>query len=138
DCTRCHGRNTLPGVGLNCRGSRGEAVAYGAALALWQRRLVAQADALVVPSAFARERLRELGAPLSWSRVHVLAPALRGLAPAGVMAVGQATARDGGGYALVVSRLAPEKGVDVAIEACRIAGVPLVIAGEGPEHAVLA
>ena len=25
DCTRCHGRNTLPGVRLNCRGSRAEA-----------------------------------------------------------------------------------------------------------------
>src|SRR5439155_10197585 len=56
---------------------------------------------------------------------------------------GQSPARhtragDAGGYALVVSRLAREKGIDVAIEACRIAGVPLVIAGEGPEHAALA
>ncbi len=32
DCTLCHGRNTLPGVRLNCRGSRAEAVTYGAAL----------------------------------------------------------------------------------------------------------
>ncbi len=74
ECTRCHGRNTLPGVRLNCRGSVPEALAYGASLALWQRRLVEQADAVVVPSAFARERLRELGAPLPWERVHVLAP----------------------------------------------------------------
>ena len=29
---------------------------------------------MIVPSAFARERLRELGAPLPWERVHVLAP----------------------------------------------------------------
>src|SRR5438105_15887491 len=54
DCTRCHGRNTLPGVRLNCRGSVPEAVAYGASLALWQRRVVEQADAVLVPSAFAR------------------------------------------------------------------------------------
>ncbi len=39
-----------------------------------------------------------------------------------------------GGYALVASRLAPEKGVDVAIEACRIAGLPLRVAGDGPER----
>ena len=40
DCTRCHGRNTLPGVRLNCRGgSRAESAAYGAGLALWQRRI---------------------------------------------------------------------------------------------------
>jgi UDP-glucose:tetrahydrobiopterin glucosyltransferase len=37
------------------------------------------------------------------------------------------------GYALVISRLAPEKGVDVAIDACRRAGLPLVVAGEGSE-----
>ena len=35
DCTRCHGRNTLPGLRLNCRGgSRAESAAYAAGLAL--------------------------------------------------------------------------------------------------------
>ena len=53
DCTRCHGRDTRPGVRLNCRGTGAEAAVYGASLALWQRRLVAHADAVVVPSAFA-------------------------------------------------------------------------------------
>src|SRR5207244_5957370 len=38
DCTRCHGRNTLPGVALRCRGPAAEAIVYGAALSLWQRR----------------------------------------------------------------------------------------------------
>src|SRR5204862_3088441 len=51
DCTRCQGRNTLPGVRLNCRGTGAEAVVYGAALALQQRRLVAHADHVIVPSA---------------------------------------------------------------------------------------
>ncbi len=173
ECTRCHGRDTLPGVRLNCRGSLPEAAAYGAALALWQRRLVEQADAVIVPSEFARERLRELDAPLRWDRVHVLAPPLRGAgaaagadaaagagaaaagAPAAGAAGGASAAADGSAlahvaqastragvaganpYALVVSRLAPEKGVDVAIDACRIAGIGLVIAGDGPERAAL-
>jgi len=160
ECTRCHARNTLPGVRLNCRASVPEALAYGASLALWQRRLVAQADAVIVPSVFARERLRELGAPLPWERVHVLAPPLRALAqapsgdsqpalagPAVSPAVAAPTAADPGtstagdagmgAYALVVARLAPEKGVDVAIHACRMAGVPLVVAGDGPERAAL-
>ena len=134
ECTRCHGRNTLAGVRLNCRGSHAEAAAYGAALALWQRRLVEQADAIIVPSAFARERLRELGAPLPWGRVRVLHPPLPGLAagPASP-ATPRGPARAPGRYALVVSRLAVEKGVDVAVEACRIAGMPLVVAGDGPE-----
>jgi glycosyltransferase involved in cell wall biosynthesis len=142
ECTRCHGRNTLPGVFHNCRGSRSEALAYGTSLALWQRRLVDQADAVIVPSEFARERLRELGARLDWKRLHVLAPPVRmPTAAKSRVSAGRAPAegdrRPGGGYALVVSRLAPEKGVDVAIDACRIAEVPLVIAGDGPEYDAL-
>jgi glycosyltransferase involved in cell wall biosynthesis len=146
-------------VRLNCRGSVPEAAAYGASLALWQRRLVEQADAVLVPSAFARERLRELGAPLPWERVSVLAPPLRPRAPAASAArpgiaggspyspalsgisggsPSSAARPASGDYALVVSRLAPEKGVEVAIEACRIAGIPLVVAGEGPEREALA
>jgi glycosyltransferase involved in cell wall biosynthesis len=127
DCTRCHGRNTLPGVLHNCRGSAPEALAYAVALSAWQRRLVAQADAFVVPSRFAAARLAELGAPVGGA--HVVPPVLRRFAaqPAAVA----------GGHALLVSRLAPEKGVEVAIEACRIAEVPLVIAGDGPLRASL-
>jgi glycosyltransferase involved in cell wall biosynthesis len=137
ECTRCHGRDTRPGVRLQCRGSLPEAAAYGASLSLWQRRLVEQADALIVPSRFARERLRELGARLPAERVRVLAPPVRVPTPAA------RDPADGGrpgkreSYALVVSRLVPEKGVDVAIEACRMAGMPLVVAGEGPERAAL-
>jgi glycosyltransferase involved in cell wall biosynthesis len=169
ECTRCHARNTLPGVIHNCRGSRSEALAYGASLALWQRRVAGQADAVIVPSAFARERLRELGAPLDFERVHVLAPPVRMPAVRTAMGSGGASERGGLGseqdgldagckterldsrdrslvlrepgversYALVVSRLAPEKGIDVAIDACRVAGVGLVVAGDGPELAAL-
>jgi glycosyltransferase involved in cell wall biosynthesis len=133
ECTRCHARNTLPGVRLNCRGSLPESVAYGASLALWQRRLVEQADAVLVPSRFARERLRALGAPLPWERVAVLPPPLRVLEHDydGRSPGPSAT------FALVVSRLAAEKGVDVAIDACRLAGMALVVAGDGPEHDAL-
>jgi glycosyltransferase involved in cell wall biosynthesis len=143
ECTRCHGRDTLPGVRLNCRGSHPEAAAYAASLALWQRRMVEQADAIIVPSMFARERLRALGAPLPWERVSVLAPPVRSLAQgepatdagtADAAAAATTVAGSSERYALVVSRLAPEKGVDVAIDACRLAGVRLVIAGDGPER----
>jgi glycosyltransferase involved in cell wall biosynthesis len=129
DCTRCHGRDTRPGVRLNCRGTGPEAVAYGAALALWQRRLVAQADALVVPSVFAIERLRTLGAPIGDVPVHVVPQVQRVFAPRSAAADGE--------YALVVSRLSREKGVDVALDACERAGLPLVVAGDGPEAEAL-
>jgi glycosyltransferase involved in cell wall biosynthesis len=124
ECLRCHGRNTLPGIALNCRGSRGEAVTYGVALMTWQQRLAAQADAFVVPSRFAQARLRTLGAPLG--PTFVLPHVIRSFAAEPPSPRGE--------HALVVSRLAAEKGVDVAIEACQLAGVPLVVAGDGPER----
>ncbi len=132
DCTRCRGRDTRPGVRLNCRGSRTETAVYAAALARHNAALVAHADAIVVPSQAALDRLRELRAPLGATPVHVVGhvvPGLEGSSP---------PAPSKGGFALVVARLAPEKAVEVAIEACARARVPLVIAGDGPERARLA
>lgn len=40
-------------------------------------------------------------------------------------------------FALVVSALVPYKRVDLAIDGCRAAGMPLVIVGQGPERARL-
>ena len=124
DCTRCNGRNTLPGVRLNCRGSRAESVAYGAALAAWQRRVAECVDAFVVPSEFALGRLRELGAPLG-DRARVIPSVQRNFAAHSAAGDGQ--------YALVAGRLTPEKGFADAIAACARAGVPLVVAGDGPQ-----
>ncbi len=127
DCTRCQGRNTLPGVLRNCRGTGAEALVYGAGLAAWQRRLVANADAFVTPSAFAVARLRALRAPVGDVAI----------VPNPVRALAERSRAAAGSYALVASRLSPEKGVDAAIEACRRAGVPLVVAGDGPRAAAL-
>jgi glycosyltransferase involved in cell wall biosynthesis len=129
DCVRCQGRNTLPGVRLNCRGTGPEAAVYGAALALWQGRLAAQEDAVVVPSRFAVQRLRELRAPLDPARVHVVPHVVRAFAERSRAAAGE--------HALVASRLSPEKGVELAVQACAQAGVPLVVAGDGPQAAAL-
>jgi glycosyltransferase involved in cell wall biosynthesis len=125
DCVRCQGRDTRPGVRLNCRGTGAEAAVYAASLALWQRRLAEQADAVVVPSRFAGERLRALRAPLDPARVHVVAQVVREFAEGSRAASGE--------HALVAARLAPEKGVDLAIEACARAGLELVVAGDGPQ-----
>jgi glycosyltransferase involved in cell wall biosynthesis len=129
DCVRCHGRDTLPGVRLNCRGAGAEAAVYGASLALWQRRLAAQADAVVVPSRFAAQRLRALRAPLDPARVHVVPHVVRSFADGSRAPAGE--------HVLVASRLAAEKGVELAVQACARADLPLVVAGDGPQAATL-
>jgi glycosyltransferase involved in cell wall biosynthesis len=129
DCTRCHGRDTVPGVRLNCRGDRAEAAVYAAGIARAQRRLVAAADVIAVPSAFARERLLALGAPLDRDAVRVVPHPLHDLAVRSEAGAGRAV--------VVAGRLAPEKGVEVAIDAATVAGLPLRIAGDGPQRAAL-
>jgi glycosyltransferase involved in cell wall biosynthesis len=123
DCTRCHGRNTLPGVRLACRGNRVEAAVYGAALALWQRRLASCVDAFVMPSRAGVARLRVLGAPIG-DDVAIVSPVQRRFA--------ERSRAGEGGYALVAGRLAVEKGIEDAIAACARAGIELVVAGDGP------
>jgi glycosyltransferase involved in cell wall biosynthesis len=124
DCVRCHGRNTAPGVWLNCRGHRGEAVTYAAALSTQQRRLISHADAVVVPSAAARARLVQLGAPSRVAAAGVLGHVVRRFA--------EPAAAPPHRRAIVTSRLAREKGVDLAIAACARAGLPLTVCGDGP------
>jgi glycosyltransferase involved in cell wall biosynthesis len=123
DCTRCHARDTRPGVALNCRGNRAEAVTYALGLAAQQHRLVDRADTLLVPSASARDRLLALGAPRA-EDAQVLGHVVRAFAdrPPGAAAP----------RAIVVSRLAREKAVDLAIDACALAGLPLTVCGDGP------
>lgn len=128
ECTRCHGRRTLPGLVHRCRGGVAEPAVYAAGIAAWQRRLTGAADAVAVPSAFGVARLRALGAPLP-PRVEVL--------PHPVTAGDGPSHAAGGSHALLASRLAPEKECGVAIEACMHAGVPLVVAGDGPERDTL-
>jgi len=123
-CYRCHDRNTLPGLRHRCRGSYAEGLVYAAGLARQQPRVLEHADALVAVSGALAERLGAIGIPRE--RMSVLPNAVRGLA---------ATSHAGEGrYALAAGRLVEEKGFDVAIRAAREAGVPLRIAGAGPEE----
>ena len=123
DCVRCQGMKTWPGVRLNCRGtSRLEAATYAFALAAYQLPLVGHADVIVVPSQSAADRMAALDVP--FDDPHVVGHVVRDFA--------ERSRAGSGTYALVASRLAPEKGIETAIEACRLAGVELVVAGDGP------
>ena len=127
-CTRCHGRNTWPGVRLRCRGSLAEAGAYGAGLSLQLPRVTESVDRFVVPSAFARDRLEALGVPLGSAAV------LHNFLRDSHFASG---AGGGSEFALYAGRLVEEKGAGLAIEAAARAGVPLAVAGSGPEEGPL-
>jgi glycosyltransferase involved in cell wall biosynthesis len=129
-CFRCRGRNTLPGLVLNCRGSLPEAAVYAAALAAHQPLVLDSVDRFVAPSRWAAGQLALLGVP--GERLDVLPHYLPAAELASSSDAGQ------GRYALAAGRLAPEKGLDTAIEAAALAEVPLRIAGDGPAAAELA
>jgi glycosyltransferase involved in cell wall biosynthesis len=128
-CTRCRGRNTWPGIRLRCRGNVPEAVAYGAGLALHQRRLLEAVDGFIVPSAFTRDRLGEVG--LALRDATVLPNFIPDTEFAPAAPEGQPR------HALYAGRLVEEKGVETAIAAAAAAGVPLAVAGSGPEESRL-
>jgi glycosyltransferase involved in cell wall biosynthesis len=123
-CFRCHHRQTLPGLVLNCRDSVPEAVVYAAALSLHQPRVLEAVDRFVAPSGYAAGQLAVLGLPRE--RIEVLPHYL----PA--EALRDQSSADRGSYALIAARLSEEKGIDVAIRAAASTGVPLKVAGEGP------
>lgn len=128
-CHSCSARNTAPGLIHRCRGSLGEAAVYAAGLAYQQPRLIDNADRLVVLGERHRELLRGFGLP---ERGVSVLPNF--IADEGWAASSRA---DRGEYALFVGRLVEEKGADLAIAAARAAGVPLVVAGDGPDLARL-
>jgi glycosyltransferase involved in cell wall biosynthesis len=125
-CSRCQGRRTTPGVRLRCRGNLPEALAYAAGISLQQRRTTAAVDRFVLLSEASAATLAELALPLR--DYDVIPNFLPGFAFA------EGSAADRGGYALYAGRLAEEKGIDTAIAAAKRAGVPLAIAGAGPDE----
>src|SRR3954452_8250454 len=69
-CFRCHHRNTVPGLVLNCRGSVPEAVVYATALAAHPPAVFDSAARFLAPSGWAPGQLGRLGAPAD--RIDVL------------------------------------------------------------------
>jgi glycosyltransferase involved in cell wall biosynthesis len=124
-CFRCRGTDTWPGVRLRCRGSLPEAASYAVGLRRQQPHLFEQADRFVAVSDATRRRLLDLGLPAARTT------ALTNFVPAAGLA--ESSRAGDGEYALVSGRLVEEKGFDIAIAAARGAGVPLVVAGDGPD-----
>jgi glycosyltransferase involved in cell wall biosynthesis len=125
-CYRCHGRKTLPGVRLRCRGSLPESVVYAAGLYRQQPRLIGETDRFIALSETHGARLVSLGLPAE--KVTVLPNFIA--EPRFV----PSSRADQGGYALAAGRLVEEKGFETAVRAARTVGIPLVIAGAGPDE----
>lgn len=125
-CEECRAGFPLPGIRHRCRGGLPEALAYGASLSRWRRGLLAAADVVIVPSSSAKERLLAMGVALPGDATHVVG----GVA----VQVAEHSRASQGRYALITCRLAPEKDLITAISATAGLGMPLVIAGEGPER----
>ncbi len=125
-CFRCRRGHTRPGLRLRCRGSLPEAAVYAAALRRQQPRLLEHVDQFVAVSDALAGHLRDLGLPAFVNRDVAQLHAQR--------RVRDRVGRGEGEFALAAGRLTEEKGFDLAIAAARSAGVPLVLAGAGPDE----
>lgn len=124
-CARCRGRDLRPGLRLRCRGSLPEALVYGAGLARQQPRLLEHADAVVAVSGAQLALLRDsYGVALPQARV----------VPNAVERLAGDSRAGEGRYALAAGRLVAEKGFEIAVRAAVAAGVPLRVAGAGPQE----
>jgi glycosyltransferase involved in cell wall biosynthesis len=128
-CFACRAGWMLPGLVHRCRGSFPEAATYAVGLARQRPRLLAAADRFVALSHAHGVQLQRLGLPAG--RVEVVCNFL----PSSAFACDSAA--QAGRFALCSGRLVAEKGFDTAIGAAARAGVPLVIAGSGPDEARL-
>lgn len=124
-CHDCAPRATHHGVVHRCRGSLAEALPYAVGLAAWQHRLLAGADRVVVPTERLAATMAGHGIDLGDVRV------VPGWLPDAGFAAASEAAR--GEHVLYAGRVTADKGVLVAVQAAARAGVPLVVAGDGPD-----
>jgi glycosyltransferase involved in cell wall biosynthesis len=103
-----------------------------ARMARWDRDTASRADRYVAISHYVADRIRRY---YNREAIVVYPPVDTGFFSPAPSLVSEPAA--GGRYALVVSALVPYKRIDLAMKACRLAGVPLKIVGDGPERARL-
>lgn len=124
DCTECAPRSTSRGLLHNCRQSIPEAVVYAAGLARGQRPLIDAVDRFASPVQQLADDMTGFGFDLPLSVVPSWLPDAE-FARSSQAAQGE--------YALFVGRISTDKGVLTAISAAAESGVPLRIAGDGPD-----
>ena len=131
-CHRCVGGREYRAVLDNCRNNLPESIAYGVRSAVARRfRLFADhVDRFIVLTEFSRRWIVDR-AGIPEARVATI-PCIVPTSPVGVEDPAQ------GLYVAYSGRFAKEKGVDMLVEACRRAKLPLRLAGnERSYHAIL-
>lgn len=126
DCNLCAPNNTKAGVRHNCRGSLPQAVAYATGLGRGQQPTIDAVDMFVAPVDQVGRDLTAVGLEIE---VETLPSWL-----ADREFVNGSQSGDGE-YALYVGRITEDKGVQIAIAAAAESGVPLRVAGLGPDIA---
>jgi glycosyltransferase involved in cell wall biosynthesis len=126
-CDLCFGGHEQCCLLTNCRGSLPESAAYtirsfiARKLGLFQKNV----SLFIAVSHFLRDRLIAAGYPAGQIEVVRNAVSIGG-SPAPSAGVE-------GEYIGYAGRLSPEKGADTLVEAARVCGLPVKIAGDGPE-----
>ena len=126
-CELCFGGKAYNCLLTNCRGSIPESAAYALRSGIANRLKLFHRNVtlFVTVSDFLRVRLIRAGFPED--RVEVLPNAVS------ASKVELTQLSNSGEYVGYSGRLSPEKGVSTLIEAARIAGIPVKIAGDGAE-----
>jgi len=128
ECRRCEGGREHWCVARNCRGSLPESLGY--ALRSASARHFGLHERHVARFVACSDHVRDYlvgRVGIDPARVRVVPPPVR--IPAEPVADPSA-----GAYVAYAGRFAPEKGVEVLVEACRQAGLPLRLAGSAPAH----
>ncbi|REK12652.1 MAG: glycosyltransferase [Planctomycetota bacterium] len=124
-CEKCRGGREYWCAVQNCRQNRAESIAYAMRSAAARKLRLFRDDVTthIVLSEFARRRLLEEG----YDEDQVVA------LPNMVDAPRHVVDRDAGDYVAFSGRMAPEKGIEVLLEAAaRLPDVPVRLAGDGP------
>jgi glycosyltransferase involved in cell wall biosynthesis len=124
DCTECAPRNMARGLLHNCRESIPEAATYAVGLSRGQEPLIAAVDRFAAPVAQLGSDLAELGFDLPLTVLPSWLPDSEFV---------RETQAGEGEYALFVGRISTDKGILVAIAAAAESGIPLRVAGDGPD-----
>jgi glycosyltransferase involved in cell wall biosynthesis len=122
-CTACLDHNELWCCFNNCRGNLAESVAFAGRSAVARKTNVVlrNVDVFITASEFARR----------WLIDHVeIAPEQIDAVPYAIPVAAEAADPSSGGYVAFAGRFVREKGIDVVIDACRRADLPLRLAGD--------